>query len=153
MELATTMKLARENIAEMVEYAKEQPGAKEGDSDLCPLTHTFSDGIYTREMLIPAGTVVIGKIHKTSHPNFLLTGKVQVTCSLTKEVEELTAPCYFISSPGLQKAVYALEDTRWITIHATDSTDLEEIEEQVIAKTYLDLPDTVKKEICLCPGE
>ena len=39
---------------------------------VCPLTHSFSSGIYVREIFIPAGMFVVGKIHKHDHPNFLL---------------------------------------------------------------------------------
>ena len=144
--------LARKKISKLEEFVRAQPDHVEGDSDLCPLTHTFSDGIYTREIFIPKGVVIVGKIHKTEHPNFIMSGRVRVTCSKTDECIEIKAPCYFISSPGLQKAVLALEDTTWVTIHKTDSTDLEEIEEEVIAKTYEELPEELKKEI-LCPGE
>jgi hypothetical protein len=145
--------LARDKISGLVDFLTGIPGSKQGDSDLCPLTHTFSDGIYTREMLIPKGTIIVGKIHKTRHPNFILSGKVLVTNSKTDEAMEIEGPCYFVSDPGLQKVVYAVEDTRWITIHRTDSEDLEAIEEEVIAKSYEELPDNIKKEILLCPGE
>ena len=29
---------------------------------LCPLKHTFSDGIYVREIFIPAGMFIVGKL-------------------------------------------------------------------------------------------
>ena len=34
----------------------------EGESDIFPLTHSFSEGVYVREMFIPAGGFIIGKI-------------------------------------------------------------------------------------------
>ena len=83
----------------------------------------------------------------STNPNFILSGKVRVTCSVSKDVIDIEGPTYFVSSPGLQKVVYALEDTRWITIHRTDNTDLEDIEEEVIAKSYEELPDHIKQEI------
>lgn len=43
-----------------------------------------------------------------------------------------------ISAPGTKRAVIALEDTTWITVHVTNETDLEKIEDYVIAKTYDD---------------
>ena len=35
--------------------------------------------------------------------------------------------------------MYALEDTVWTTIHVTEETDLEKIEDYVIAKSYDEL--------------
>ena len=41
-----------------------------GNSDEMPLTHSFSEGIYTREILIKKGMFAIGKIHKFDHTFF-----------------------------------------------------------------------------------
>ena len=49
-----------------------------GDNEACPLKHSFSDGIYVREIFIPQGMLLTGKIHKHKHPNFLLKGEVMV---------------------------------------------------------------------------
>ena len=108
-----------------------------GDSDVCPLKHSFSDGIYVREITIPAGMLIIGKIHKHDHPNFLLKGEVVV---VTEEggVEELKAPCSMISKPGTKRALYAKTELVWTTVHLnpTNTQDLEELEEEIIAPTY-----------------
>lgn len=55
-------------------------------------------------------------------------------------VRELRAPVTFVSSPGTKRVVYALWHTIWTTIHVTDKTDLAEIEEEIIAPSYDDLP-------------
>ena len=113
------------------------PGAVFGDSDLCPLKHTFAPGIYVREIFIPAGVIIVGKIHKHEHPNFLMKGRVSV---ITEQggVEELIAPLSMISPAGTKRVVVAHEDTVWITIHQTAETDLGKIEEEIIAKSFED---------------
>src|ERR1035437_7035163 len=68
----------RDRIVAFEEHLTKLEGAFVGDNDLCPLKHTFSDGIYVREIFIPAGTYIVGKLHKHSHPNFLLSGVVDV---------------------------------------------------------------------------
>ena len=112
-----------------------------------PLTHTFTDGVYARQMFLPAGTFVIGKIHKHEHFNFISKGLVHV---LTKEgLKILQGPCTMVSPSGVKRAVYVIEDTIWTTIHAnpTNETDLEKIEGFTIAKNYeeLDSLEEVKK--------
>ena len=105
----------------------DQGEAKEAD---CPVTHRFSKGVYLREVFMPAGTIVIGKIHATEHFNVLLTGRVTV---LTAEgTEEITAPYTFISKAGVKKVVTIHEDCRWQTIHVTEKTCVDEIEKDVI---------------------
>ena len=103
----------------------------------CPVRHIFAPGCYAREMLIPAGTVITGKIHKHAHLNFISKGKVRVATEFGHEIFE--APHTFVSEVGTKRAVHALEDTIWTTVHVTDETDLEKIEEYVIAKSYDEL--------------
>jgi hypothetical protein len=101
----------------------------------CPLQHSFIDGVYVRTIFIPAGTRLVGKIHKHSHANILSQGEVLV---ITEEggVEHLKGPLTMVSPAGCKRAVRALTDVTWTTIHRTDETDLEKIEDWVIAKTY-----------------
>jgi len=107
------------------------------DTENLPLTHHFAPDVYGREMLLPVGNVVVGKLHRHAHLNVILKGKVRVT---TEEgVKEYTAPCIFTSFSGTKRAVYVLEETIWLTVHPTEQTDLKKIEDYVIAKTYDDL--------------
>jgi len=100
----------------------------------CTVKHRFSDGCYLREIFMPAGTRIIGKIHATNHFNILLTGKVTVITAEGRE--EMTAPHTFSSKAGVQKVVIVHEDCTWQTVHVTESTDIEEIEKEVIAESY-----------------
>lgn len=110
----------------------------------CVVTHYFAPKdekygccTYARQMFIPKGTLIIGKIHRHQHLNFILQGKVSVATEFGKKYFE--APCTFISEIGLKRAVYAEEDTLWTTVHMTQyssEADLDKIEEEVIAPTY-----------------
>lgn len=119
-----------------------------------PLRHIFAPGIYLRELTIPVGHFVVGRIHKEAHANFLSRGKVSV---LTEAGgwEILTAPCTLISPAGVKRLLFTHEETVWTVIHPTDLTDLDEIEAAVIAKSYAEiglvdpqiaLPETITKE-------
>jgi quercetin dioxygenase-like cupin family protein len=130
----------RENIVEFEKQLGKIPGAFFGDSETCPLKHSFAPGVYVREIFIPKGTLIVGKIHKHAHPNFLMKGEVSV---YTEDggIERLKAPLSMISPAGTKRVVYAHEDTLWITVHVTNETDLKNIEEQVIAKNYGELAE------------
>lgn len=96
--------------------------------------HHFAHGTYTRELLIPKGTLLTGKIHRHSCINIIAKGKIlAVTDDGHHEIE---APHVFVSGPDVKKAGYALEDTVWINVHPWDGVmGLEEIERLVIAPT------------------
>ena len=110
-----------------------------GDAKVCPLKHSFSDGIYVREIFIPKGMLVVGKIHKHRHPNFLLKGKVMVITEQKGE-EIIEGPCSMMSEGGTKRALYAITDLVWTTIHhnPTNTQDLDELEEIVIARDYIE---------------
>ena len=52
--------------------------------------------------------------------------------------EILKAPCSMISKPGKKRALYAITDLVWTTIHhnPTNTQDLKKLEKIVIAKDY-----------------
>ena len=104
----------------------------------CPLKHHFAPGQYAREILLPKGSLVIGKIHKHAHINVVSKGRVSVMTEYGRM--DIEAPCTFVSQVGTKRAVYAHEDTIWTTVHVTDETDLLKIEDEIIAKTYDEVP-------------
>ncbi len=92
--------------------------------------HRFAPGLYVRELTVPAGHVIVGKIHKRETLNILLKGSALLACD--GKVERVSAPLTFISGPGRQKAAIALEDMTWMNVHATTETDLVKIEQEFI---------------------
>jgi hypothetical protein len=126
-------------IDETVIRMNEGLASGEFEPPVCPVEHRFSPGLYLRQVTMPAGAAVIGKIHSTEHFNIVLTGKCTV---ITAEgIEEITAPHTFISKAGVKKVVIVHEECIWQTTHVTESTDLEEIEKQVIVESYDNLLD------------
>ena len=101
--------------------------------------HHFAPGSYAREIELPAGSLVVGKIHRHAHVNVVSAGR----CVVATEdgTEEFVAPCTFVSKAGTKRAVDALEDTVWTTIHVTNETDLERIEAEIIAPTFAALEE------------
>lgn len=98
-----------------------------------PLTHTFSDGIYAREIFMPKGSIVVGHIHTTRHLNIVSTGKAKVWYN--GSLKEIVAPYTFESDAGKRKVLYIEEDMFWTTIHKTNETDILKLEEILIDKS------------------
>jgi hypothetical protein len=118
-----------------------------------PLKHSFAPGVYAREMEIPAGTLLIGKIHKHRHHNFLMKGSI-IVLTETNGVELLQAPLMIVSEEGTQRIGYAVTDTVWTTIHENkdNSEDLIVIEERTVVKDkakYLEYKNKLTKKITI----
>ncbi len=133
IDLKEAKKAMRDMMGAFESELSQVPGATFGD-DCCPLIHTFVPGMYIRQIDMPKGMVLTSKIHKTEHPYFILKGDVSV---VTEEgLVRLTAPHFGITKPGTKRVLYIHEDTTWITVHKTEETDLEKIEEEIIAKSF-----------------
>lgn len=101
------------------------------------VSHTFCNGIYAREMRVPAGVTLTGKIHRFPCINVISKGKL---LTVTEEIkEEINAPYSFISGAGIKKAIHAVEDSVWTTFHPwAGEEDLEIIEAHLIVPSYED---------------
>lgn len=121
----------RERIRDLAEALKELPQVD------CPVVHRFAPGCYLRQILMPAGTLVVGKIHATEHFNIILKGKC--TVATRDGVETFEAPATFVSEAGVQKVVFNHTDVIWQTVHVTEETDLEKLEEKIIVKDFSQL--------------
>ena len=112
----------REMIAQEAQNMLEAGGTTD-TGGLCPVKHRFADGCYCREILIPEGVKIIGKIHATEHFNTIVKGRCLVIT--TTEEKEIEAPYTWVTKAGEQKAVLALTDVIWQTYHVTNETDPE----------------------------
>lgn len=145
----------RKKILDVEKKIRQMPEAMFGDC--FPLKHSFADGVYVREITVPKGALIVGKIHKVAHPFFLLKGEISI---LTEEgIIRLKAPFAGITPAGTKRIVYHHEDTVFTTIHVTKEVDIDKIEEEIIAKSFEEfdaLPDYAMKiiegEKILCLG-
>lgn len=90
------------------------------------VSHHFGGGIYARELFIPKGVTLTGKVHKFENMNILTKGKMLIYTG--DESRVLEAPAIVVAAAGSKKAGVALEDSIWVTLCSTDETDPEVIE-------------------------
>lgn len=138
-ELATLPEVAisAEEHAKLDRY-EEEALARFPAIDL-PLEHHFTPGLYGREIFMPAGTFCTSKIHTTEHQYVVLTGKALVLIPGVG-VQEIAAPYVGVTKPGTRRALFILEDCRWITFHPLvegEDGNLDAIEERIIEKREL----------------
>ena len=124
-------------------------GVEEGtisdDSDQTELKHHFTPldedygcSTYARELFMPKGMVIVGKLHKKAHLTFLMKGTMLVV-SENGGNQRLTGPTTFVSPAGVKRAFYIEEDATLVCVHLTKETseeNLDKVEEEVISPTY-----------------
>jgi len=116
-----------------LEEAIQSSGSDLG-KDPFPLIHHFAPGIYAREMKMPAGHVLTGKIHNHAHLTMISYGTV--TISNEEGSFTVDAPHTFVSAPGTKRAMYSHTDVVLTTIHASNETDLGKLEEELTSDSY-----------------
>jgi hypothetical protein len=117
-----------------VDFEQLRAAGKELPQVECPLEHTFTKGLYTRQITMPAGSAVVSKIHKTQHPYVILEGVVDVYKKGEEKFVRLSAGHIGITEPGTERLLLVHEETVWVTFHPnpTDEQDLEKLEEMII---------------------
>jgi hypothetical protein len=109
-----------------------------------PVTeHYFSDGMYCRKVWRPAGTVVIGKVHKKDH--FFMCVKGELLAWSETGMRHLKEGDIICSKPGTKRVTFAITDSIGLTVHKTDKTDLDEIEAELIEPEAMSLFDSDNK--------
>jgi quercetin dioxygenase-like cupin family protein len=92
--------------------------------------HFFVPGMYCRRLFRKQGTVIVGKAHKA--PHFFICVSGQIRSWSEKGMVTLNPGDVIESQPGTKRVTLALTDAVGMTIHKTDKTDLNEIEEELI---------------------
>ena len=116
---------ARESIAtgELVQTHHDgttDEGNKEAD-------HFFAKDVYCRGLWIPAGCLVVGRLHIQSRVCIVAAGRCRWVDEFHQEPVEVSAPWVGEFKAGSKTAVYAYEDTYWVAVTGTSMTDPQEI--------------------------
>lgn len=102
-----------------------------------PVDHQLIDGVYTRRLLIPKGSLLVGQLHLKECVNIVAKGDISI---LTETgAGRFQAGHVAVSGPGIQKVGYAHEDTVFINVFRTDKTDIKEIESEIARENVEEL--------------
>ena len=117
--------IEKETLGALIQFLDDHPD----HIDVKEITsHHFSDGVYIREMYLPAGTMLVGMEHKTEHFFHMPVGHLTIWDG-DKEYD-IEGPFMGIVPVGAQRVGYAHEDTIcFATIPNPDNcTDIDELE-------------------------
>ena len=136
--------VSREQVERLQEQMAVMPQAE------LVTEHQFSPGMYMRKLYRPAGTLIVGKVHK--EPHFFLCAKGEIIAWTENGMKRLQAGDVVESKAGTKRVTLAVTDAIGITIHRTDKTDLDEIEAELIEPDTTALFDA-KNDIKKLTGE
>lgn len=97
-----------------------------------PERHIFTPGLYIRELRAPAGSVITSRIHTTEHPWVMSAGHASVYSDEDGPMD-VRAPAFGITRAGTRRMAFVHEDMVWTTFHATELTDVDEVEKTIYA--------------------
>lgn len=117
--------------AEATALLQSSPEMRELVEAAIQTSHFHAPGMYCRVVTRRAGTVIVGKKHKQAHFYIICKGSVAVV-NADGSRRILQPGDVVVSQPGTQRAVVALEDSICLTVHRTDHTDLDAIEQELI---------------------
>lgn len=95
-----------------------------------PLEHTFAGDLYIRAVVNPVDSLVITKVHKTAHPFFVLRGMALVSTDDGPPIE-ITAPYFGVTQPGTRRAILAIKEVTWMTVHAMTPAERDEPDQAI----------------------
>lgn len=121
----------RDSIMALEDQLKEMPQIE------IPVIHRYSGGIYTREITIPAGVMLTGKIYLDDHFDVMVHGDITVTSDEGRK--RLTGFNIFKGKKGKKRAGYAHADTRWLTFCACPEMPDDEYIDYLTTEDFKDL--------------
>jgi len=124
----------REQIDKLQSEMVQMPQAK------LETEHYFSGGMYCRKLIRPAGTLIVGKVHKKDH--FFLCAKGEIIAWSEGGMKHLYPGDVICSKPGTKRVTLAVTDAIGITFHKTNKTNLDKIEKELIEPDELALFDS-----------
>ena len=109
--------------------------------------HLFCNGMYARTMYVPRGTTLTGKIHKYPQINICAAGDVTVV--MDDGPVRVQAGYHVVCPAGAKRAFYAHEDSVWVVILRTEETDVDKIEDELVADSEQEYLDFLEDKKCL----
>ena len=115
----------RENVEALQSAMIELPQAPGMDT-----THFFGGGLYCRRIAIPAGRIIVSKVHSTEHMFIGCVGELMVAGQ--GENYTLRPGDVVVSPIGTKRVVFSVTDVVVMTVHKTDKTSVDELESELM---------------------
>lgn len=142
------MEIAELVAGNLTEFSREKILALESElsklpqlpPEARPVRHIFAPGVYLREIFLPPGACVTGRIHRFDHVCMVL-GDLTVY-SQDEGLKRISGCETFVSTAGVKRAVVTHMPTWFTTIHPnpTDERDIAKLEAMFTVEDWAQLP-------------
>ena len=96
------------------------------------IVHHFSSRVYAKEMRLPAGSDAVSHPQPFDHLSVLASGRALVETDHGST--EYSGFAVIEIKAGVHHKITALEDVRWLCIHACEETDPEKVDDVILSK-------------------
>ena len=121
---------------ELFEYfLKNYTDGSEQTAKELPLEHFICNKTYVRQITLPKDMILTGKVHNFDHTSILSKG--EVTIMTDEGTVRIKAPATWMSKAGTKRLIYVHEDTIWSTIHQSENTLVEDLENEIVHESDL----------------
>jgi len=132
-DLSTLSNIEKIELAEY--FLKNYFEGSEQTAKELPLEHFICNKTYTRQITLPKDMLLTGKVHNFDHVSILSKGDVSV---MTPDgVNRIKAPATWISKAGTKRLIYVHEETIWSTIHHSEHTTVEDLQNELVHESDL----------------
>jgi hypothetical protein len=132
-DLSTLSNMEKIELAEY--FLKNYFEGSEQTAKELPLEHFICNKTYTRQITLPKDMLLTGKVHNFDHVSILSKGDVSV---MTPDgVNRIKAPATWISKAGTKRLIYVHEETIWSTIHHSEHTTVEDLQNELVHESDL----------------
>ena len=138
LNVSETSISTREQINRLQDEMSKMPQAEGMKTE-----HFFAGGMYCRRIEIPAGRIIVSKVHKTEH--FFIGCSGELVVSGQGDTFKIKAGDVIPSPVGTKRAVVSLTDVVVLTVHRTNETSIDNLEKELIEEDPLSLYDVNNK--------
>lgn len=93
------------------------------------IRHHFTEGVYAKEMHLPAGHAARSHKHVFDHISMLSEGVAVV--EVDGVATEYSAPAFILIKAHAEHQITAIKDLTWFCVHQTSETDPDKIDMDV----------------------
>ena len=112
-----------------------------------PVKSSNTNGMYCREITIPKGTLLTGRVHLFDYVDIMLSG--DITVATADGAKRFSGANVFDGKAGRKRAGYAHEDTRWVTVHKTDVQDGDVFYNTLTVRNMKDYNNRIENKVVL----
>lgn len=135
--------VTRERIEDLQRAMSDVPQDTGNGVSHMETQHAFAGGMYCRRFFIPAGMLIVSKVHKTEHLFIGCSGRLVVVGQGERFV--LTSGGVVPSPVGTKRVVLSETDCVVMTVHKTDVTEVDDLESELMEADPLSLFDVNNK--------